>query len=98
MRSAISVFLALCFSAPALAQPDEQALAVVQKALKAHGGAAGLKRLRVARVTYVLQGQVPFLPAAGLVDATVEETYQLPTQIKKVFRGKAGGEDFTLAW
>src|SRR5262245_37649109 len=92
--------LLLMFTLSAAAQPEQKgsALAVVEKAVKAHGGVDQIKKLRVAQVNYTARGNMPFLPIAGDVDISVEETYQMPRQIKKVIKGKAGGMDISLTW
>jgi hypothetical protein len=94
----LALFLVLRSCGPAAAQPqqDEEALAVLRKAVQAHGG-AGIERLRVATVSYTMQGRFPML-FAGELDVAVDETYQLPRQIKKVIQGKVAGRDMALAW
>jgi hypothetical protein len=97
MRSALAAILLLCVPFLAHAQ-EREALAIVEKAVQAHGGVAGIKRLRVARVTYALKGDFSSLGVPGDADVMVEETYQLPRQIKKVIKGSAGSWHGALAW
>jgi hypothetical protein len=98
LRSALACLSLLYLPSAAQPQGNDDALAVLQKAVKAHGGAAGLNRVRVARVVYTGHGGLPYLPGATHVDMTVEETYQMPRQVKKVIKGKAEGRDLVLAW
>jgi hypothetical protein len=99
MRTALPLMLLL--SLPALGQPEREQdpRAIAARAVKAHGGAAGIDRLRVAKVTYTMQGDLAFLGMPGGMDLTVEETYQLPRRIKKVIKGKvAGMGEMRVAW
>src|SRR4051794_12955932 len=69
MGAVIPLVLLLCV--PAAAQPDrddEAARAVVDQAVRAHGGVAGINKLRVANVTFVMQGDLTFLGLPGAVD------------------------------
>jgi hypothetical protein len=97
MRSPAAAILLLYVPFLAHAQ-ERQALAVVEKGVQAHGGVAGIKRLRVAKVGYALKGQFSFPGFSGDANITVEETYQLPHQIKKVIKGSAGSWHGGLAW
>jgi hypothetical protein len=97
MRLPVTAILVL--GVPFLAQTQErEALAVVEKAVQAHGGVAGIKRLRVAKVSYALKGQFSVPGFSGDANITVEETYQLPRQIKKVIKGRAGSWHGSLTW
>lgn len=98
MRSVALLLLAFALSAHEQPEPQDKALAVIERAMKAHGGADRIKQLRVAEVKYTMRGTMPFLGNPGDVDVTIEETYQLPLQIKKVINGKENGKEFSLAW
>jgi hypothetical protein len=98
MRSAIACVALLCSVAAANAQNKEDGAAIVEKAVKAHGGKEKIAQLRIARVTWTLKGTLPGLPGGGDSDLTIEETYQLPRQMKKVVKGTFGGMAGTLTW
>src|SRR5262245_15148415 len=75
------------------------AVAAVQKAVDAHGGAEALKKLRVATLVYTIEGAFPFMPGAERVNLKVEETYQLSQrQVKKKISGKVNDKEIALTW
>jgi hypothetical protein len=83
----LSLFLSLAGRAGA----QGEAKAIIEKALKAHGGADKIAKLKAAQVA-----------AKGTIDVngmnlefTAESYAQLPNQFKSVMKLKAGGMDFT---
>ena len=93
MRPWIAVFVLCGISAFARAQ-EEDARKILANAIKAHGGDANLKKLRVAQVSYRMSVALPGMES----DVNVVETYQLPTQMKKVIKGKSDGKDVDVTW
>ncbi len=80
LLAACAAVLSLGASAPA--PPDDEAQAVIERAVKAHGGFERLSRLRADRVTtqgvlIVKDQETPF---------TTETTVQLPNQFRNVIR------------
>jgi hypothetical protein len=98
MRLTLVCIPLLCLATPAHAQNQEDGPAIVERAVKAHGGKDGLLRLRTATVKYTFKGTLPGLPAPGATDIQVEETYQLPRQVKKVVVGKQGDKPVQITW
>jgi hypothetical protein len=97
MRTAM-IYVVLLSSVTVARAQDKEGPALVEKAVKAHGGKENILKLRVATVKFTLKGTRPGLPLGGATDITVEETYQLPRQIKKVITGKQGPLPIKLAW
>ena len=63
----------------AIVAPDDNnqsGLSIAEKAANAHGGEAGLNKLRISKITYTVMGKFPFLPGAENVEAKIEETQQ----------------------
>jgi hypothetical protein len=86
---------------PAEEATREQARAVVERAVAAHGGAERLERLRLARVTYRFQGWVTdsvVKPGRVEWDVTVTETYDLPDRMKKQIKGRIDRDAGELLW
>jgi hypothetical protein len=98
MRLALVCMSLLCLATPTHAQDKDDGPAIVERAVKAHGGKDGILRLRTATVKYTFKGTLPGLPVAGETDITVEETYQLPRQMKKVIVGKQGDMPAKITW
>jgi|SRR5579875_2531585 hypothetical protein len=83
------IFLA---GSPAMAQEQEAARALIERAIKAHGGAEALGRIHADKVlfkgTLVLQGHTtPFL---------AETIVQLPSQYKNVLEMNHNGDKHTI--
>jgi hypothetical protein len=95
MRLWIALLVFCGGTALAHAQEKDPARMILLKAIKAHGGEEAIMKLRVAEVKYTTWVA---LPGMGEGEVNVEETYQLPKQIKKVITGKFGGKDVDLTW
>lgn len=95
MRS-LMTFLAIFIGCSAAhAQQDEKAKAIIDKAVRAHGGEQNIMKLRVAEVKYTSWLALPGMEA---IEITVHDTYQLPKQFKKITKGKQAGKDIDLTW
>jgi hypothetical protein len=84
----------------ALATPacgQDAARDVIVKAIKAHGGAEQILKLRKASVSYHFVGILPGMEHIGRVNIQAEETYDLP-KIMKMLKGTIGGDPGELSW
>lgn len=82
-----------------LGQGEEKGLAIDEKAARAHGGEANLNKLRISKITYTIAGDFSFImPGGKNIQAEIEETFQLPSQVKKVIKAKIEGKEIKLAW
>lgn len=95
MRYSVTVLAIFLTYATVGAQQDKTAKRIIENAVKAHGGEQNILKLRVAEVKYTLW---LFVPGVGEADMTVHDLYQLPTQFKKVTKGKQGVKDIDLTW
>lgn len=86
-----------CFSLASSAHGQDSARAVIERAVKAHGGADEILKLRKAKVTYHLGGILPGWEHAGALNVEIEELYDLP-RIKKTIEGLVGGQWGELFW
>lgn len=78
---------------------EEKSVAIAEKAARAHGGEANLEKLRISKITYALAGDFTFImPEAKNIQAEIEETYQLPNQVKKVIKAQIAGKKVKLEW
>jgi hypothetical protein len=93
MRTRIGVLLAagLFLGLAGGTRAQEAVRAVIEKAVKAHGGEANLARLRAghskSKGTMDLEGSIPF---------TREAFYQLPDRMKEIQELEANGSKFTV--
>lgn len=84
--------VALLAGSAGVAPAQDDARALIERAIKAHGGAEALARIRADKVkfkgTLVLQGHTtPFL---------AETTVQLPSKYKNVIEVNSGGDKHTI--
>jgi hypothetical protein len=94
MRAFFLPFLAICLL-PALAErvrADDDARAIIDKAIKAHGGEARLAKAKAATSKtkgsiYIQGNKLPF---------TQEASVQFPNQVKSVMEIEAGGQKITI--
>jgi hypothetical protein len=93
-----SALLLVMLGMPLQAQ-DRAASDLFRKCVEAHGGAKNLQRLGIGKVKYELTGtDLPGLPLKGDLKLQLEETYQMPDQIKKVIKGTLNGLPLQLIW
>lgn len=95
MRFMLSIVVMLGFAMKLPAQPEESARNALANSIKSIGNEASILKLRVAQVKYT---SVLSFPVKGDADISVEDTYQLPKQFKKVTKGKLNGKAFELTW
>jgi hypothetical protein len=93
-RLIVPIGIIAVFGCSGAATAQEEARALVERAVKAHGGAEALGRIRADKVKYkgtlVLQGHTtPFL---------AETTMQLPSKYKHVIETNDGGDKHTLLY
>src|ERR1700687_2585992 len=89
-----SLVLGLVFVAPALARADDEAdlKALIDKAIKAHGGADKVAKNKATTMKF--KGKI-YAVACGL-DYTGDLSTQAPGQIRTDIKFSAGGMDFTV--
>ena len=73
--------------------PDDAAIAVVNKAIKAHGGAEALTKYKAAQVSS--KGKIT-LPQVGEVDFTQEVATMLPDKMKETMHLDIGGKQVDI--
>ena len=83
----LSLAVSLCASASAIGQPA----AVVQRALKGHGGAANLSRLRAGHTK--TEGKIEL---GDGIPFSQEAIYQLPNQLKEIQELDLNGQKRTV--
>lgn len=71
-----------------------RAMAIIEKAIDAHGGEQNLSKLQTGRIVSKMEGSVPGL---GQTEIRVEDVFQ-PNCYKKITKGKSGGRDIELTW
>jgi hypothetical protein len=91
------ILLAVC----AVISQGDAGTEMAEKAAKAHGGDANLEKLRTSKIAYTVVGDFSsLLPAAKDLgtEVAVEETYQLPNQVKKEVKAKIKGKPVKITW
>jgi hypothetical protein len=71
-----------------------RAMAIIEKAINAHGGEQNLSRLQTGRIVSKMEGSVPVL---GQTEIRVEDVFQ-PNRYKKITKGKSDGRDVDVTW
>jgi hypothetical protein len=73
------------------AQAQDDPKALVERAIKAHGGEAKVAKLKV--MTIKVKGKMTFLPGLGGTDLLIDDTWHMPSQYKSAMRLKHDGQD-----
>src|SRR6266852_3797830 len=72
------------------AQAQDEAKALVERAIKAQGGEAKVAKLKVMSIK--VKGKMTF-PGFGEIDFLIDDTWQMPAQYKSVVRLTHDGQD-----
>lgn len=91
-RSIIPAFAAVLFATPALPAQDD-AKAVIVKALKAHGGEEKLAKLQAGQSTN--KGKID-IPGLGEVEFTQQVSYMMPDKVREEFEITVMGQKVTI--
>ncbi|HWG47205.1 MAG TPA: hypothetical protein VN688_30860 [Gemmataceae bacterium] len=89
MRSIISIIVLICaLVLPSSAVRAEEAHAILNRAIQAHGGESRLARTKVGRLKAKAEGA---FAGAGAFNVTWEETFDLPRRYKQTIEGTVNG-------
>jgi len=83
-----------CALLPAFAAADDAGRAVVEKAIKAHGGTEKLAKFRVMRIK--AEGTFSPVPGQPAIPLVIEDWWQMPDQYKMTFRYELGGKQVRM--
>jgi hypothetical protein len=86
----VCVVALLAAISPIRAEEDAKARAILAKAIKAHGGADKLNKLKAS----VIKNKGKFYGMGDGIDYTGETSVQLPDRIRTEVEGKVGDQDF----
>jgi len=92
MKRLAIVFVVLMLFAVRTAAAEETAQAVVQRAVKAHGGKKGVARLRAMRVK--AKGTIKLIPGSPAVPFQLEDVWQMPDRYKSTTTMTINGRKF----
>lgn len=90
----IAILVASIFTSMAYGQGADEPRKILARAVEAHGGEAAILKLRTAQVSYSMWTGLPGIE----MNCKVEETYQLPKQMKKTTKGRINGNDVVFVW
>ncbi len=89
MKLFIVIILVSCMTNPLLCQEPR---AILQKAIKAHGGEKNLART----LTGIIKGKMIFETPQDKYQVEWQETFALPGKIKRIIEDKGNGRPFTM--
>jgi hypothetical protein len=90
IAATICIVVSLAFASPLRADDDAKLRAIITKAIKAHGGADNLKKLKAS----VSKSKGKFYGMGEGIDFTSETSVQLPDRIRIEVVGEFGGQKF----
>ena len=84
------ITVASCVLLPAFAAADDAGRALVEKAIKAHGGTEQVAKLRVMRIK--AEGTISPVPGQPAMSFVIEDYWQMPDQYKTTTHYELGGK------